>query len=104
MKLKLYSNLAFLAVILLFTACQEFNELNPLNAKKKKSNEVMREIVNGAAIKGANGINFGPDGNLYIGSVAGEEIVVMNKQNGKIIRRLDPEMEVKGTDTGITFH
>src|SRR5690606_23966745 len=45
-------------------------------------------------IKSANGVNFGPDGNLYIASFGGQEIIVMNKQNGKIIKKI-------GTDKGV---
>lgn len=59
---------------------------------------VMRVIVEGAAIHGANGINFGPDGNLYIASVFGGEILVMNPRNGKILNRLGPEVGVISPD------
>ncbi|TVQ10088.1 MAG: hypothetical protein EA361_14515 [Bacteroidetes bacterium] len=58
----------------------------------------MRVIAKGAPIHGANGINFGPDGNLYIASVAGREIIVMNKLNGKIIKRLGPDQGVDVPD------
>lgn len=98
MKNRKYPIFAFLAILGTFTACQELNELNLINAKKQKPTVVMREIATGAAIKGTNGINFGPDGNLYIASFAGEEIVVMNKQNGKILDRFGPSMGVKGAD------
>jgi sugar lactone lactonase YvrE len=59
---------------------------------------VMRVIAKGAALHGANGINFGPDGNLYIASVAGREIVVMNPRNGKFMARLGPDAGVEGPD------
>lgn len=100
MKVKHYSALAFLAILGTFTACQELNELSLFNAnaKKQKPTVVMREIATGSPIKGSNGINFGPDGNLYIGSFAGEEIVVMNKLNGKILKRFGPADGVKGAD------
>ena len=55
---------------------------------------VMRVIAEGAPIHGTNGINFGPDGNLYIASVLWSEIIVMNKQNGKIINRFGHEAGV----------
>ena len=58
----------------------------------------LRVIAEGAALKGANGINFGPDGNLYIASVPGREVVVMNPFNGRIIKRLGPDQGVEGPD------
>jgi len=94
MKSKTNSILAFLAILATFTACQELNELLPLNAKKANSKPLLQEIATGAPLKSANGVNFGPDGNLYIASFGGQEIIVMNKLNGKIIKRI-------GTDKGV---
>jgi sugar lactone lactonase YvrE len=99
MKRKLYPILTSLGLLLAITACQEFNELMPQGANSKKNSKVLvNEIATGAVIKGANGINFGPDGNLYIGSVNGQEIIVMNSQNGKILNRLGPEIGVTTPD------
>jgi sugar lactone lactonase YvrE len=95
MKRKLYPFLATLALLLSFTACQEIHELIPQGANNRKNSKVLvREIYTGSPIKSANGVNFGPDGNLYIASFGGQEIVVMNKQNGKIIKKI-------GTDKGV---
>ena len=55
-------------------------------------------IASGAPLHGTNGINFGPDGNLYIASVLGREIIVMNPLNGEIIRRMGPAAGVEGPD------
>ncbi len=75
------------------------DNLNSANAKSKKAvNSVLKTLVKGAALHGANGIDIGPDGNLYVASVLGLEIVVMDKQNGKIIKRLGQEVGVKGPD------
>ena len=90
MKRKLFSIFATLAILLAIAACQEFNELLPLNAKKKDSKVLVKEIATGARIKSANGVNFGPDGNLYIASFGGQEIIVMNSQNGNIMKRFGP--------------
>jgi sugar lactone lactonase YvrE len=91
MKLKQYPILAFLALMLSFTACQEIHELLPQGANSKKNSKVLvQEIATGAVLKGTNGINFGPDGNLYIASFLPQEIIVMNKQNGKILKKLGP--------------
>lgn len=75
------------------------NELSiDLKAGKPNSQVVMRVIAKGATLHGTNGLNFGPDGNLYIASVAGREIIVMNPQNGKIIKRIGPAAGVEGPD------
>jgi sugar lactone lactonase YvrE len=99
MKLKLISILLFSGLLVTFTACQEFNELLPKGANSKKNSKVLvKEIATGSPIKGANGINFGPDGNLYIGAVNSQEIIVMNSQNGKILNRLGPNEGVTTPD------
>jgi sugar lactone lactonase YvrE len=95
MKFNPYPILASLAFLLSFTACQEIHELIPQGANKRKNSKVLlQEIATGAPIKSANGINFGPDGNLYVASFGGQEIIVMNSQNGKIIKKI-------GTDKGV---
>jgi hypothetical protein len=58
----------------------------------------LRVIAEGAALHGANGINFGPDGNLYVASVFGTEIVAMNPGTGQTVDRLGPEAGVEGPD------
>jgi sugar lactone lactonase YvrE len=55
-------------------------------------------FVRGAPIHGANGIRVGPDGNLYIASVFGHEIVVMDPRNGFILNRIGPEKGVQCPD------
>ena len=91
MKRKLNLILISLALLLAIPACQELNELMPQGAVNKKNSKVLvREIITGAVLKGTNGINFGPDGNLYIASFLPQEIIVMNKQNGKILKKFGP--------------
>ncbi|MCL6257688.1 hypothetical protein M3O96_01220 [Aquiflexum sp. TKW24L] len=94
MKRKLISILTVLAILTTVTACYELEELTNMNARKKDSKVLVKEIYTGSPIKSANGVNFGPDGNLYIASFGGQEIIVMNKQNGKIIKKI-------GTDKGV---
>ncbi|WP_373521503.1 hypothetical protein [Aquiflexum sp.] len=94
MKLKLITILTVLAILTTVTACYELEELTNMNARKKDSKVLVKEIYTGSPIKSANGVNFGPDGNLYIASFGGQEIIVMNKQNGKIIKKI-------GTDKGV---
>lgn len=92
MKRKLYPILASLALLLAITSCHEFNEFIPQGANNEKNSKVLvQEIATGAVLKGANGINFGPDDNLYIASFLNQEVIVMNKQNGKIIKRFGPQ-------------
>jgi sugar lactone lactonase YvrE len=96
--------LAFLAVLFLAFSCSPdtlLPEENLETANAKSKNEVksvLKTLVKGAALSGANGIDIGPDGHLYVASVNGQEIVVMNKNNGKIIKRFGPEMQVLGPD------
>jgi len=45
-------------------------------------------LARGAIISGANGMHFGPDGMLYVASVIGSEIVVLDPETGTVIRRI----------------
>jgi sugar lactone lactonase YvrE len=56
------------------------------------------ELVRGAALHGANGIYFGPDGNLYVAVVAGNEIVALDPSNGEIVARFGPDQGVLSPD------
>lgn len=55
-------------------------------------------IVSGAALSGANGLHFGSDGLLYVASVIGSELVVMDPRDGEIHRRLTVQDGVFGPD------
>jgi sugar lactone lactonase YvrE len=96
--------LILIPAVFLLLACQDRTpvqpdlEVAPEMAVGKLPVTVMRVIAKGAALHGANGINFGPDGNLYIASVFGQEIVVMNPRNGKILDRLGMELGVEFPD------
>jgi len=96
--------LILIPAVFLVLACQDRTPVQPdlevasEMAVGKLPVTVMRVIAKGAALHGANGINFGPDGNLYIASVFGREVIVMNRLNGKIINRFGPEMGVTGPD------
>ncbi len=101
--------LAILAVFIIPYSCTDDEPITSLTEKVeaeeeketeevKEINYVLTELATGAALKGANGLDIGIDGNLYIGSVIGLEIVVMNKDNGTIINRIGREMGVNGAD------
>jgi sugar lactone lactonase YvrE len=94
--------LILIPAVFLVLACQDRTpvqpdlEVVPEMAVGKLPVTVMRVIAKGSAIHGADGIIVGPDGNLYITSAFGQEIVVMNPRNGRILHRL-------GTDLGVEF-
>ncbi len=58
----------------------------------------VKKLVRGAPIHGSNGIKIGPDGRLYIASVLGREILIMDPKNGKILDRYDSDQGVAGPD------
>lgn len=101
---KIVSQLTLLLLILFAYSCspeiQEFDQkLKPDKDQSNNSlNADLKILVKGAPISGTNGIDIGPDGNLYVASVNGQEIVVMNKDNGKILNRYGPEQGVLGPD------
>ena len=45
-------------------------------------------LVTGGSISGANGLHFSPAGDLYVASVLGSEIVVLNPATGEVIEHL----------------
>ena len=55
-------------------------------------------LVKGANISGANGLHFSKDGLLYVASVLGSELVVLNPDTGAVVRRLTRADGVEGPD------
>ncbi len=100
----------FFAMLLLIFSCSDDDTVEVPEEETEIPEEIPEETVDppitysvseltqGAALKGANGVDIGPDGNLYIGSVNGLEIVVMDKENGTISERFGTEMQVNGAD------
>jgi len=102
---KLLLGLALLAVILIEHSCspdpvlEDEESVEAIDARfKYKQKYVLKKLVRGAKISGANGVDIGPDGNLYIASVNDQEIVVMNKRTGRIIKKIGQEKGVVGPD------
>jgi sugar lactone lactonase YvrE len=55
-------------------------------------------LTRGAQVRGANGIMFGPDGQLYIASVVTPAIAIMNPESGDIVKTIGPDGGPKGPD------
>jgi sugar lactone lactonase YvrE len=72
----------------------------PASAAAAESPE--RVLTRGAALHGANGVMFDRRDRLYIASVVGREIVVMDPQTGAILDRLGPAQGVESPDD-LTF-
>lgn len=49
---------------------------------------VIEVMATGAKISGANGMQLSPDGELYVASVLGSEIVVLDPDSGQVLERL----------------
>lgn len=84
---------------LLLSACQPIMTPAPETAAPLLQAEV---FATGAPLHSANGVYFGPDGNLYIASVGGKEIVVMDPESGAVLKRLGQEVGVTSPDD-LTF-
>ena len=59
---------------------------------------VLETIATGANISGANGIHFGPDGLLYVTSVIGSDLTLLNPETGEEVRRYTAADGVFGPD------
>ncbi len=45
-------------------------------------------LASGANISGANGLHFSPDGRLFVASVIGSELIVLDPDSGEVLERL----------------
>ena len=59
---------------------------------------VLETIATGANISGANGIHFGPDGLLYVTSVIGSDLTILDPETGEKVRRYTAADGVFGPD------
>ena len=64
--------------------------------------ETLEVLVQGAPIHGTNGIMFDSDDQLYIASLNGREIVVMDPETGEILDKLGTDLGIEGPDD-LTF-
>ena len=93
--IKIISKLAMLMLFLFAFSCNS-DDSDP--DKDDDLSYVLTEFASGAVLHGTNGIYFGPDDNLYIASFFGQNITVMNKQNGKILKQFGVGDGVLGPD------
>lgn len=86
--------LIWLIAVALIAACAE----DPTPPAKPAASATVETFVMGGMIDGANGIQVGPDGNLYVASVVSPGIFVLNADDGKLIQRLGPDDGVMNPD------
>jgi len=84
-----------LLAALVLTACQQIQP-----APKAASVPLRAEVlVQGASLQGgANGIYFDNQDRLYVGSVGGQRITVMDPETGQLLDKFGPEQGVAGAD------
>jgi sugar lactone lactonase YvrE len=87
---------------LLLTILVLLSAMSALPASAAASEPSERVLADGAALHGANGMMFDRHDRLYIASVAGRQIVVMDPETGAILDRLGPDRGVEGPDD-LTF-
>jgi sugar lactone lactonase YvrE len=63
----------------------------------------VRILAKGAPIHGTNGVMFDSKDRLYIASVFGNEIIVMDPRSGTILQRLGPNEPLVETPDDLTF-
>jgi sugar lactone lactonase YvrE len=97
------SKLALLLLILFTFSCSDDDDDDKDIEEPGDKELVLEEIAMGARLHGTNGINFGPDGDLYIASFIGQEVVAMNKQTGEILSTYGVDKNVLGPDD-LIFH
>lgn len=90
---------AFLIAIVLTTSCNR-EEVKPQSAVEntKPANPKISVLATGANLAGANGIHFSPENELYVASVIGSNITVINPDSGQVIRQLGAADGVIGPD------
>lgn len=57
-------------------------------AKEPPAPLEVKVIASGANISGANGMHFSPDGRLFVASVIGSELIILDPESGEVLERL----------------
>ncbi|MEM7638482.1 MAG: hypothetical protein AAF269_05405 [Pseudomonadota bacterium] len=86
-----------------FAACTPPADRSQITVPEADASDVqgltsLETIATGANIAGANGIHFGPDGLLYITSVIGSDLTVIDPESGEEQRRYTAADGVIGPD------
>ena len=80
------------------SACSS-NDQGSMQESEQSLKDIEVEIIaSGANIAGANGLAIGPDGNLYVTSVLGSSISVIEPESGEILNTLGVGEGVIGPD------
>jgi sugar lactone lactonase YvrE len=87
--------ITFLALV---AACDSGQPPEQADEAAAQSGPSLTILASGAEIAGANGILFSPDGLLYIASVIGSNITIIDPGSGSIINQLDATDGVIGPD------
>ncbi|MBQ74585.1 MAG: hypothetical protein CMQ20_06110 [Gammaproteobacteria bacterium] len=88
----------FVFLVLIAACNQESKPPEPEAEELESKAPELTIMARGAAIAGANGIHFSPDNLLYVASVMGSNITVINPETGEIIRQLGAAEGVVGPD------
>ena len=72
--------------VLLLAGCGD-TSARPDPGPLEQSVPPLEVFATGAEISGANGIHFAPDGLLYITSVVGSDMTVLDTSTGEIVER-----------------
>jgi sugar lactone lactonase YvrE len=88
----------FFIVLAVLVAVALIATSTALAAGAFKAEPKVKILVQGAPIHGSNGLFYAPDGNLYVASTPGGEIVVLNPKSGAIIRRIGYDQGVATPD------
>ena len=87
-----------LPFVILITGCGQPSETSTKNDDASQSADGVEIIATGANIAGANGLAIGPDGHLYVTSVLGSTLSVIDKETGVTLKTYGAEDGVIGPD------
>jgi len=90
----------FVLALLLLSACDNAEKAKEADraADTMDTTSTMEVLATGSNIAGANGVYVGPDGYLYVASVVGSDITVIDPETGKEIKRYTEADGVNGPD------
>ncbi|HJP49566.1 MAG: hypothetical protein QGH99_01765 [Pseudomonadales bacterium] len=93
-----------LTLVGLMTGCSDKNEPKTQNDAKayseaaEQKKPVLTTLATGADIAGTNGLHFSPDGRLYVASVLGSDLTIIDPGTGEVLKKLSSAEGVAGPD------